>query len=238
MVLRVPENSDDLDDGDLGCSWEKLVAKQHRGDFGEITKQNLQEGDTLAMLDRDCITKEFTRRVFVLVASEDYVLIFDESGAVIDDPGNFVEGGWQKLHGDHSFLEEWTDDGEDGYYRLVPPPAEETSPVPYGATAPAPTAAPAPAAAGLDGAVSDIMVVNARVSECFKVDNEDTVGKWFGGMVVAVNEHHCLIAFYDGDLDEHSLEQVKWLHAMGKLTVQQDERGQVSDESLGSLTRR
>ena len=67
VVLRVPQNDNGIDDEDVGCSWEELVLKQQRGDFGEIEKKSLQEGDTYAMLDRNCITKEFTRRVFVSV---------------------------------------------------------------------------------------------------------------------------------------------------------------------------
>ena len=77
-MLRVPENGYDLDDQDVGCSWEELVVKQHRGDFGEITKEDLEVGDTLAMLDRNCITEEFVRRVFVLAATEEDVIVFDE----------------------------------------------------------------------------------------------------------------------------------------------------------------
>ena len=101
--------------------------KQHRGDFGEITKENLEAGDTLAMLDRNCIREEFVRRVFVLAATEEIVIVFDEHGQPIDEPGNFVEGGWQQLHGDHSFMEEWTG-SDDGYYQLGVPEAPAPAP--------------------------------------------------------------------------------------------------------------
>ena len=49
--LRVPQSDNDIEDEDVGCSWEELVLKQQRGDFGEIEKESLQEGDTYAMLD-------------------------------------------------------------------------------------------------------------------------------------------------------------------------------------------
>ena len=123
----LPENNDDLDDEDLGCSWEELVVKQHRGDFGEITKETLEEGDMIAMLDRNCITEEYTRRVFVHVANDEYVLIFDENGVPIDDPSNLVDKGWLKLRGDHSFVDEWSGD-DDGYYRIGMPPADHDPP--------------------------------------------------------------------------------------------------------------
>ena len=134
VMLRVPENVYDLEDQDIGCSWEELAAKQHRGDLGEVTKENLEEGDTYALLDRNCITEQYTNRVFVHVATDEYVLVFDENGMPIDDPSNFVVNGWQKLHGDHSFLEEWTDDG-DGYYQLPAAPADDPADAPADADA-------------------------------------------------------------------------------------------------------
>ena len=35
------------------------------------------------------------------------VYIFDESGAVIDDPGNFTPSGRQEMNGEHGFIDEW-----------------------------------------------------------------------------------------------------------------------------------
>ena len=64
----------------MGCSWEDQVVIQQREGFLEKRKEDLEEGDTLAMLDRNCITEEFTRRVFQLVATEEYMLVFDENG--------------------------------------------------------------------------------------------------------------------------------------------------------------
>ena len=121
VVLRVPKNEDDVEDQDIGCSWEELAAKQQRGDFGDLSKETVEEGDTLAMLDRNCITEDFTRRVFVHIATAEHVLLFDENGDAIDEPGSFVCGGWQLLRGDHSFLDEWTDDQ---YYQLGVPPLD------------------------------------------------------------------------------------------------------------------
>ena len=225
VVLRVPENGYDLDDQDVGCSWEELVVKQHRGDFGEITKEDLEVGDTLAMLDRNCITEEFVRRVFVLAATEEDVIVFDEHGQPIDEPGDFVEGGWQQLHGDQSFMEEWTGT-EDGYYRLGVPeaPAHEPSPAQRD---PAATAAAAAAAAAV---VQKVLEGDVRIQECFKMsdDVDDTVGKWFGGQVLAVGRDSCLIGFDDGDLSVHSKESIKWLAEMGKLKLLEETRGLVA----------
>ena len=226
----MPENDDDIDNEDLGCSWEELVVKQHRGDLGEVSKENLEAGDTLAMLDRNCITEEFTRRVFVLIANDENVLVFDEHGEPIDEPGNFVEGGWQKLHGDHSFTEEWTGDKDDGYYNLgVPLPGETEE-------APAPALESATAPAPADAAVARATVASvmsrehkARIKECFGTSVGDEEGKWFGGLVVGISEAGCLIGWDDGDLQPHSREQIQGLVEMGKLSVLEDPRGLVAD---------
>ena len=226
VVLRVPENGYDLDDQDVGCSWEELVVKQHRGDFGEITKEDLEVGDTLAMLDRNCITEEFVRRVFVLAATEEDVIVFDEHGQPIDEPGDFVEGGWQLLHGDHSFMEEWTGT-EDGYYQLGVPEAPAHAPAP---AAPELTPAAAAAAATIAATVAAIKNRDVRIQESFKMNGEDTDGKWFGGRVVAVGEDSCLIGLDDGDICVQSNEEIKGLAEMGRLMLLQDTRGLVADE--------
>ena len=229
VVLRVPENSLDLQDEDIGQTWEELAARQQRGDVGKITKETLEDGDTLAMEDRNCFAGEFNRRVFVHVASEEYVLVFDEDGAVIDEPSEFVEGGWQLLRGGHGFLDDWSSDEDEGYYRLGVLPAdamparEEAAPAPEeDAPAPAPAALPA----------SKVMEVGTRIAESFMRADDDTVGKRDGGLVVAAKEGECLIAFDDGELTVHVLDQVKWLLMEGKLQQlgSAEQRGLVADE--------
>ena len=235
VVLRVPQNDVDIDDEDIGCSWEEMVFKQHRGDFGEITKETLEEGDTIAMLDRNCIAEKFTTRVFVKVATEDYVMVFDENGAVIDDPSNFVKGGWQKLRGDHGFFEEWTEN-DDGYYQLPPAPTEALAGCADAGAGRGAGAGAGEGAGELSSApafASDIMKVKTRIAEHF---NCDGVSKQDGGLVVAVDEGvSCLIAFDDGRLEPHSLDQVKWLLDNKTLGLLGDEpRGLVEGEWRGT----
>ena len=74
------------------------------------------------------------------------------------------------------------------------------------------------------------MKVWTRIREAF---NCDGVAKQDGGMVVAVNDGvNCLIAFDDGRLEPHSIDQVKWLLADLKLDLFGDDepRGLVEDE--------
>jgi hypothetical protein len=214
----------DADAQDIDCSWGELALKQQRGDFGVITKAAAEEGDTLAMLDRNCITEEFTRRVFV-VLDDGYAFVFDEMGSPIDEPSNFVVNGRQQLldeDGGHGFFDEWTGD-DSGYYILGVPPEGVGLP-PTAAPAPARALAPAPASA------SDIMVVNKRITKCFKSSEDDTVGTWYGGLVLAVNPGiGCLIAFDDGDMHESSIQEMVGLQEMRKLQLMQDERGLVDD---------
>ena len=229
VVLRVPVNDVDLNDEDLGCSWEEQMMKQG-DDSVEARKENLEEGDILAMLDRNFITEQFERRVFVLVATEEYVLVFDEKGEPIDEPGSFVEGGWQRLHGDHSFMEEWIGDDDDGgYYKLGVQPEEAPAPAPTTDPAPAPAAA-APADAGtITGTIAAIMKPGVRIQECFKESADDPVGKWYGELVVAVTDENCLIACDDGDMSVHSRAEIRGLVEMARLKVLEDARGLVAD---------
>ena len=229
VVLRVPVNDVDLNDEDLGCSWEEQMMKQG-DDPVEARKENLEEGDILAMLDRNCITEQFERRVFVLVATEEYVLVFDEKGEPIDEPGSFVEGGWQRLHGDHSFMEEWIgDDDDDGYYKLGVQPEEAPAPAPTTDPAPAPAAA-APADAGtITATIAAIMKPGVRIQECFKESADDPVGKWYGELVVAVTDENCLIAYDDGDMSVHTRAEIRGLVEMAGLKVLEDARGLVAD---------
>ena len=105
-------------------SWEYLAEQQLKEQFLAGDLNELNEGDVLAMQDRNCITQEWPRRVFVLIGLE-HAYIYDESGKLIDEPSNFVCKGQQPLRADgHGFIDEWT--GEQ-YYRIPPlaavPPA-------------------------------------------------------------------------------------------------------------------
>ena len=61
-----------------------------------VSPEKVEEGDTYALLDRNCFTEAFIRKVFVLVV-DDWSYIFDEFGKIIDDAAmdaaNFTPGG-------------------------------------------------------------------------------------------------------------------------------------------------
>ena len=70
-------------------AWETLN-KQNRD--SDASPASTEVGDTLALYDRNVLTEDFNRKVFVLVF-DDYSYIFDEHGAPIDDASNFTPGG-------------------------------------------------------------------------------------------------------------------------------------------------
>ena len=70
------------------------------------------------MFWRAAFADEFTRRI-LLVRGDDCVSIFDELGALLDEPENGTPMGKQLLDGEDGFLAEWRDEG---YYRLAPAP--------------------------------------------------------------------------------------------------------------------
>ena len=98
-------------------SWEYIAERQLENKYLAGDLNELVEGDMLAMQDRNCITEQWPRRVFVLISLE-CAYTFDENGALIDEPGNFVVKGRQPLNADgHGFIEEWNDEQ---YYRIPP----------------------------------------------------------------------------------------------------------------------
>ena len=220
VVLVMPEGCG-FENEDVGCSWDALAYRQRAGFLGDLTKAAVEEGDTLAMQDRNCITEEFERKVFVHVVDDESAFIFDEYGEAIDEPSEFVSAGRQSLRGDHSFFEEWTDDGN-GYYQLGVPPEGWQPDEAEAAAAPgaAPVPTPAPAAAVATAAlVAKIMVEGQRVRECFKMSDDDTVGTWFGGLVVTMEDGACMVAYDDGDAARRDREHVQGLVEMGKMDV-------------------
>ena len=95
-----------------------------------------------------------------------------------------------------------------------------------GADAPA-SAAAAPAAIS----AARLMVVGKRFKECFRANDADTVGTWYGGLVLAVynDRGHYLCAYDDGDMHEHSLQQIQGLIELGKIDVLTSVCGLVDD---------
>ena len=63
------------------------------------------------------------------------------------------------------------------------------------------------------------MEKKTRVKECFKESEDDTVGSWYGGLVVARTSSSCLIAFDDGETSVHSSAMMQGLLDMGKLAL-------------------
>ena len=122
MVTLTPSAEAGYEGDPQECdSWEELARAQLNlpPDFEP------EEGDVLALEDRDCFITEWpSRRVFVLVGF-DCIYLFDENGTVIDDPENFVPNGRQDHLGDHGFINEFR--SGDNYYRL--PPATSLAPV-------------------------------------------------------------------------------------------------------------
>ena len=115
VVLVMPQGSG-LVNWDLKRSWESLADEQLRGEMGDLSFKNLEEDDVLAMLDRNCYNDKDWRKVFVWVESTNNIMLFDEHGAIIDDPANFVPGGRQKMFDEEKgFENDWV---KEGYYRL------------------------------------------------------------------------------------------------------------------------
>ena len=97
--------------------WADLAREQLS--YVSTAWSNMEEGDVLALEDRNAFTEEWPgRRVFVVLDTED-ALVFTESGEPIHEPSNFVENGRQPLHGDHGFLAEFNR-GDGDYYRIPP----------------------------------------------------------------------------------------------------------------------
>ena len=59
-------------------AWEEL--NEHNKEEG-ASPEKVEEGDTYALLDRNCFTEAFHRKVFVLVVDE-FSYIFDEFGEI------------------------------------------------------------------------------------------------------------------------------------------------------------
>ena len=80
VVLVMPEGCG-FENEDVGCSWDALAYRQRAGFLGDLTKAAVEEGDTLAMQDRNCITEEFERKVFVHVVDDESAFIFHTVGS-------------------------------------------------------------------------------------------------------------------------------------------------------------
>ena len=91
ITLSMPELMD-IDDPEVR-SWESLVA-----DKAGMQTGAMEIGDTYAMYDRNSFAEDWSvdsNRVFVTRVDNDFVVINDADGRLIDDPANFVSGGLQ-----------------------------------------------------------------------------------------------------------------------------------------------
>ena len=127
-LLAIVEELGDADQILNVAAWEMVNAENDRAD---AKPETVEEGDVLALYDRNVLTEAFNRKVFVFVFDE-WSYIFDEHGAPIDDAANFTPGGRMPTNDkatDGSFVPEW----REGYYALEAEP--EAAPEAAAATA-------------------------------------------------------------------------------------------------------
>ena len=133
------------EDYDLGYSWLETAHQQLQEH--PITLDGLEEGDTLAMWDRNNWDQPWPgREVLVHMAADQHILLFDAAGVRIDEPESFVPNGLQPIRGDNGFASEW--DGQDAYY-CIPTVALGLTPVAPGTAPPIPPPV-APAIVGVE----------------------------------------------------------------------------------------
>lgn len=217
-----------LDEIDTEATWEELARKQSDGTFASLTTaENVEEGDCLAMLDRNTFAQDFKRRIFVVLDS-DAAYIFDEVGGVIDEPDEGVPGGIQPLRVAEGtgFLDEW----KEGYYMMgtipiVPYPDEpeaneDETPAEALPESTSETTAETPNADEVKALTAQLLTVGCRIQECFKRSEDDATGYWYGGVVGdALEDRRVPVAFDDGDLCLHSPQEVYELAEMSKISL-------------------
>lgn len=200
MVLLALPADCVLDEYDTDCSWAEQAQRQSDGKYGDITFGTMEEGDCLAMQDRNSFAEDFNRCIWVLFEDDSNVLIFDEHGSVIDEPDQFVCKGRQPLRsGNHSFMDEW----KEGYYR-VPPPVE------------------APSEIGRTDSVATpsnnlFMKEGTRIQESFKDLQDPSKFLKYGAVVGPHEKGVIMLGFDDGDLRPHSEDEFRWLVTNDKL---------------------
>ena len=202
-----------MEDGFEIEPWTTLLRRNMQGSGEDLVPpvfQQLEEGDCLAMEDRNNWDHEWPgRRVFVLLGLEN-VLVFDEQGCPVDEPDFYVPGGVQPLRGDNSFETDW----QEGYYR-IPLPCEQ---------------APADAteedgeeteADGTNGVQKRVVEGAAEPPAAEPTAEAWAEGRrcrlafgappqWYGGLVgLASKDGDVRVAFDDGELKEFSVQLLK-----------------------------
>jgi hypothetical protein len=126
VTLQFPEGV--LDENPEEMSWLQCARKQTTEDIDLAVLEALEDGDCLALFDRNCFTEEWSansRKIFACI-HKDHAYIFDEQGQPIDDAANFTPQGAHLLvangdGGSEGFLKELGDgSGAEGTYYMLP----------------------------------------------------------------------------------------------------------------------
>ena len=212
-------------------SWEETARRQleHPPNL-----EALEEGDALALLDRNDFTEEWSeerRKVFALIDTDD-AYIFDEHGELIDEPANFLPGGRQPLRGDDcgGFLFELgAGDGKgDAYYKL--PTAELLK-------------TPVESASEDDEDEVDldkIIYQGARVQVCFGGPGQETAAAFYGALVgrqVKDDEGTWwILGFDDGDVRSFKVEDLKGMLKCHSLDALDGEAGLIRNKPAAAAS--
>ena len=163
----------DLENTETGESWEELARSQAAAangrellDFGD--QDGLAPGDIIALLDRTDAGAPFDRKVFVMVATDAHVLIFDQCGTPLDEPEAATPAGVQLFraqHGDNSFETDCSSGDDSFTFYRVPDVSRaddgaaageaETADTAPSTSSPSPVASPSPCQGPHGGRESD-----------------------------------------------------------------------------------
>ena len=170
-LLAIVEELGDADQILNVAAWETVNAENDRAD---AKPETVEEGDVLALYDRNVLTEAFNRKVFVFVFDE-WSYIFDEHGAPIDDASNFTPGGRMPTNDkatDGSFVPEW----REGYYALEAEPEAraEAAAATAAATAAAPAATETPAGAAAEASAEAPAEAPADMVDLTQDTQDDT----------------------------------------------------------------
>ena len=173
--------------------WD-AVAEASKGITRETFVQQVETGQAVALLDRNCVSDSW-RKIFAVLGAEGAVYIFDgDTGAAIDEPEAGVPKGITPLQGEEgTFLSDW----EFGYYKGALEVVAETDPAP-------PIVPTVDQANVVDFVADERCVQGARMAIAF--DN-----LWEGCVVEEViNDPPALVlAFDDGDLAVRTAAQIE-----------------------------
>ena len=173
--------------------WD-VVAETSKGITRDTFLEQVEPGQAVALLDRNCVTEPW-RNIFAVLGARGEVYIFDgKTGAPIDEPEAGVPKGITPLQGEEgTFLNDW----KFGYYSVALEVVAETGPPPVQEPA-------AEAEDVVNYVIDERCVKGARMAIAF-----DNV--WEGCIVdeVIADPLALLLAFDDGDLAVRTSEQIE-----------------------------